>query len=167
MRASKCTLAHCALRLGLGWWAGLLPAAGLTFLCFAKEKVSKRKASQVPWPYRLPCATRIARGRAQTRYAQTSARPEPCAAALLSAANGLASPNIACACSLRSPCTRPRTIAAIATGGAEASPILKRQASFMNPFTTTATLTNLGEQTCTATSRTNATIRYKKSQIGC
>jgi hypothetical protein len=28
--------------------AGLAPAAGLTFLCFAKEKVSKRKASQ--WP---------------------------------------------------------------------------------------------------------------------
>ena len=56
---------------------------------------------------------------------------------------------------------------AFATGGAEASPILKRQASFMNPFTTTATFTNLGEQTCTATSRTNATIRYKKSQIGC
>ena len=28
-----------------------LPAAGLTFLCFAKEKVSKRKASQRPCPF--------------------------------------------------------------------------------------------------------------------
>jgi hypothetical protein len=85
---------------------GLAPAAGLTFLCFAKEKISKRKASQRPWPFGLPCATRVARGRAQTRYAQTSARPDPRTAALLSTANGQGSPNTACARSLRSPCTR-------------------------------------------------------------
>ena len=85
---------------------GLAPAAGLTFLCFAKEKISKRKASQRPWPFGLPCATRGARGRAQTRYAQTSARPDPRTAALLSTANGQGSPNTACARSLRSPCTR-------------------------------------------------------------
>ena len=83
-----------------------MPAAGLTFLCFAKEKISKRKASQRPWPCGLPCATRAARGRAQTRYAQTSARPDPVAAALLSTAYGPGSPNTACARSLRSPCTR-------------------------------------------------------------
>ena len=67
--------------------AGLAPAAGLTFLCFAKEKISKRKASQRPCPFGVPCATRAARGRAQTRYAQTSARPDPYAAALLSTAS--------------------------------------------------------------------------------
>ena len=82
------------------------PAAGLTFLCFAKEKISKRKASQRPCPCGVPCATRVARGRAQTRFAQTSARPDPVAAALLSTAYGPGSPNTACARSLRSPCTR-------------------------------------------------------------
>ena len=76
------------LAAGLLPAAGLAPAAGLTFLCFAKEKISKRKASQRPCPCGLPCATRAARGRAQTRYAQTSARPDPVAAALLSTANG-------------------------------------------------------------------------------
>ena len=105
-------------------FARVLPAAGLTFLCFAKEKVSKRKArvprqvsacwpsyflllrqkkvtkekaSQRPSPCGVPCATRGARGRAQTRYAQTSARPDPRAAALLSTADGLGAPNTACA----------------------------------------------------------------------
>ena len=60
------------LAAGLLPAAGLAPAAGLTFLCFAKEKISKRKASQRPWPCGLPCATRGARGRAQTRFAQTA-----------------------------------------------------------------------------------------------
>ena len=85
MRASK-RAAILRLRLGLGWWADILPAAGLTFICFAKEKVSKRKASPRPCPCGVPCATRIARGRAQARCAQTSARPDPYAAALLSTA---------------------------------------------------------------------------------
>ena len=80
------------LAAGLLPAAGLAPAAGLTFLCFAKEKISKRKASQRPCPFGVPCATRAARGRAQTRYAQTSARPDPAAAALLSTANGSGGP---------------------------------------------------------------------------
>jgi hypothetical protein len=76
------------------------------FSLLRQRKVSKRKASQRPCPYGVPCATRAARGRAQTRFAQTSARPDPRPAALLSTANGLASPKTACALSLRSPCTR-------------------------------------------------------------
>ena len=78
--------------------AGLAPAAGLTFLCFAKEKISKRKASQRPCPCGVPCATRIARGRAQTRFAQTSARPDPVAAALLSTAYGGGGPRVLVRC---------------------------------------------------------------------
>ena len=53
---------------------GLAPAAGLTFLCFAKEKISKRKASQRPWPYGLPCATR-AIAAAPTTATKTAAVP--------------------------------------------------------------------------------------------
>ena len=86
------------LAAGLLPAAGLAPAAGLTFLCFAKEKISKRKASQRPCPCGLPCATRAARGRAQTRYAQTSARPDPVAAALLSTAHGPGSPRVLVRC---------------------------------------------------------------------
>ena len=86
------------LAAGLLLAAWLAPAAGLTFLCFAKEKISKRKASQRPCPCGLPCATRAARGRAQTRYAQTSARPDPVAAALLSTANGLGGPRVLVRC---------------------------------------------------------------------
>ena len=75
------------------------------FLLHRQKKVSKEKASQRPCPYGVPCATRAARGRAQTRYAQTSARPDPAAAALLSTANGPGIPNTASAPSLRAPCT--------------------------------------------------------------
>ena len=70
-----------------------------------QKKVSKEKASQRPCPYGVPCATHAVRGRAQTRCAQTSARPDPASAALLSTANGLGSLNTASARSLRSPCT--------------------------------------------------------------
>ena len=76
------------------------------FLLLRQKKVTKEKASQRPCPFGVPCATRAARGRAQTRFAQTSARPNPVAAALLSTANGIRSPNTACARSLRSHCTR-------------------------------------------------------------
>jgi len=92
-------IAFCVwLDAGLLLAAGLAPAAGLTFLCFAKEKISKRKASQGPCPCGEPCATRATRGRAQTRYAQTSARPDPVAAALLSTAYGLGSPRVLVRC---------------------------------------------------------------------
>jgi hypothetical protein len=40
-----------------------------------------------------------------------------------------------------------------------------RQSSFLNPFTTTAKFTNLGEHTCTATSLSNAPIRHKKIKL--
>ena len=75
------------------------------FLLLRQKKVTKEKASQRPSPCGVPCSTRGARGRAQTRYAQTSARPDPRTAALLSTADGLGAPNTACARSLRSPCT--------------------------------------------------------------
>ena len=75
------------------------------FLLLRQKKVTKEKASQRPSPCGVPCATRGARGRTQTRYAQTSARPDPRTAALLSTADGLGAPNTACARSLRSPCT--------------------------------------------------------------
>ena len=68
------------------------------FSLLRQRKVSKRKASQRPCPCGVPCATRVARGRAQTRYAQTSARPDPAAAALLSTAYGLGSPRVLVRC---------------------------------------------------------------------
>jgi hypothetical protein len=56
-------------------------------LSFASPKESnQRKGEPKAVPYGVPCATRDARGRAQTRFAQTSARPDPHAAALLSTA---------------------------------------------------------------------------------
>ncbi len=69
------------LRRVSAWWPSY-------FLLLRQKKVTKEKASQRPRPYGLPCATRGARGRAQTRFAQTSARPDPRATALLSTANG-------------------------------------------------------------------------------
>ncbi len=145
----------------------LAPAAGLTFLCFAKEKISKRKASQRPCPCGVPCATRAARGWAQTRYAQTSARPDPCAAALLSTAYGSGRPRVLvrCAhiahacwrgasyCGCRRSCSCPCSC----TGARS------RAAPSPQPFTTTATFTNLGQPTRPATSRTNTGIRPKKT----
>ena len=76
------------------------------FLLLRQKKVTKEKASQRPWPYGLPCATRGARGRAQTRYAQTA--PALIRAPLRCSARPMAAggPNTACARSLRSPCTR-------------------------------------------------------------
>ena len=69
------------------WPVGRLVACRRPYFSLLRQrKVSKRMASQRPWPCGLPCATRAARGRAQTRYAQTSARPDPVAAALLSTA---------------------------------------------------------------------------------
>ena len=131
--------------------AGLAPAAGLTFLCFAKEKISKRKASQRPCPCGVPCATRAARGRAQTRYAQTSARPDPCATALLSTAYGLGGPRVLVRCA-------HLAHAGWRAAAAAAAPII-------NPFTTTASFPNSGQQTSNATSRTNTGIRPKKTKL--
>ncbi len=68
------------------------------FSLLRQRKVSKRKASQRPCPCGVPCATRAARGRAQTRYAQTSARPDPAAAALLSTAYGSGGPRVLVRC---------------------------------------------------------------------
>ena len=68
------------------------------FLLLRQKKVTKEKASRRPCPIGVPCATRAARGRAQTRYAQTSARPDPVAAALLSTAYGLGSPRVLVRC---------------------------------------------------------------------
>ena len=135
---------------------GLAPAAGLTFLCFAKEKISKRKSSQKPWPYGLPCATRAARGRAQTRYAQTSARPNPVAAALLSTAYGLGSPHVLVRCAhLAHPCWRAtRAIAAAPTTATKTAAVPTAAATpSPNPLTTTATFPNLGKQTRIAAPR--------------
>ena len=141
------------------------------FSLLRQRKVSKRKASQRPWPYGLPCATRVARGRAQTRYAQTSARPDPVAAALLSTAYGLRSPNTACARSLRLHCTRLLARCARQRGCSchskhtTASPTAAA-APNTHPFTTTATLTNLSEPTRIATFRVNTPIRPKKNKLG-
>ena len=135
---------------------GRAPAAGLTFLCFAKEKISKRKASQRPCPCGVPCATRAVRGRAQTRYAQTSARPDPVAAALLSTANGLGGPRVLVRCAhLAHACWRAARALAVVVAPAAAAPCT-------NPLTTTATFPNLGKQARTATYRTNTTVRRKK-----
>jgi hypothetical protein len=137
--------------------AGLAPAAGLTFLCFAKEKISKRKASQRPCPCGVPCATRAARGRAQTRYAQTSARPDPCATALLSTAYGLGRPRVLVRCAHIAHACR-RATRAIGVVVAAATPII-------NPFTSTASFPNSGQQTSNATSRTNTPFRPKTTKL--
>ena len=121
-----------------------------------QKKVTKEKASQRPCPCGLPCATRAARGRAQTRCAQTSARPDPVAAALLSTATwrggrvcSFAGAHIAHA-SWRA----GRAVAAAATTAAAPSP---------NPFATTASFTSLGKQTYTAAPRfKNTSPKLKK-----
>lgn len=64
--------------------AGIAPGGALTFFASPK-KVSKEKRAAVR-ALRVPCAARSGRGRVQTRFAQTSTRPDPPAAALLSPA---------------------------------------------------------------------------------
>ncbi len=146
------------------------------FLLLRQKKVTKEKASQRPCPCGVPCATRAARGRAQTRFAQTSARPDPHAAALLSTAYGPGVPNTACARSLRSPCTRrtrrdalraraQRRPLALAPRNAVPPPY-PHQAPSPNPLTTTASFPNRGQQTLTAASLTNTPIRPKKTKLG-
>jgi hypothetical protein len=150
--------------------AGLAPAAGLTFLCFAKEKVSKRKASQRPCPCGVPCATRAARGRAQTRFAQTSARPYPVAAALLSTANGSGGPRVLVRCAhLAHACWRAtRAIAAAPTTATKTAAVPTAAATpSPNPLTTTATFPNLGKQTRIAAPRFKKHLSKTKKQIGC
>ena len=119
-------------------------------------KVTKEKASQRPCPCGVPCATRIARGRAQTRYAQTSARPGPVAAALLSTANGLGSPRVLVRCAhIAHACSHAARDARAAAAAAPAQYAL----------TTTDSFTTGGAQTRTATSRTNIPIRRKKTKL--
>ena len=141
------------------------PVGRVTFFCFAKRKLTKEKASQRPCPFGVPCATRAARGRAQTRFAQTSARPDLVADALLSTAYGLGSPRVLVRCAHiahacwrgASYCGCRRSCSCSCTGARS------RAAPSPQPFTTTATFTNLGQQTRPATSRTNTGIRPKKT----
>ncbi len=144
------------------------------FLLLRQKKVSKEKASQRPWPCGLPCATRVARGRAQTRYAQTSARPDPRAAALLSTANGPGGPQYRvcsfAALTLHTLHTPGRATRAGAEPPASACAQERRAAAVSapspNPLTTTASFPNLGEQTRPATSRTNTPLRPKTTKLG-
>ena len=64
--------------------AGIAPGGALTFFASPK-KVSKERRAAVR-ALRVPCAARTGRGRVQTRFAQTSTRPDPPVAALLSPA---------------------------------------------------------------------------------
>ena len=64
--------------------AGIAPSGALTFFA-SQKKVSKERRAAVR-ALRVPCAARSGRGRVQTRFAQTSTRPDPPAAALLSPA---------------------------------------------------------------------------------
>ena len=151
--------------------AGLAPAAGLTFLCFAKEKISKRKASQRPCPCGVPCATRVARGRAQTRYAQTSARPDPVAAALLSMAYGGGGPRVLVrfAHLAHASWRAARAIVAAVTFGITSTNTTAPTAAatpIINPLTTTASFPNRGQQTRTATPRFKNTSPNQKNKIG-
>ena len=147
---------------------GRAPAAGLTFLCFAKEKISKRKASQRPWPCGLPCATRAVRGRAQTRYAQTSARPNPVAAALLSTANGKRGPRVLVRCAhLAHACWR-------AAGAAPQSPMpyaLCPMPYALCPMPQTIYYNRFVHQPGRTNPHRNATIQNpsprQKNKIGC
>jgi len=89
-------------------------------------------------------------GSGETRYAQTSARPDPAAAALLSTAYGLGSPRVLV------------RFAHLAHTGWRASRCYAA-ALTPHPLTTTASFTNRGNQTRTESSRTNTRIRRKKA----
>jgi hypothetical protein len=60
------------------------PRRATHFLLLRQEKVSKEKASLSQGRCAVPCAARGQRGRSQTRFAQTCARPYPLPPALLS-----------------------------------------------------------------------------------
>ena len=64
--------------------AGFAPGGALTFFASPKKVSQERRAAVSA--LRVPCAARSGRGRVQTRFAQTSTRPDPPAAALLSPA---------------------------------------------------------------------------------
>ena len=120
------------------------------FSLLRQRKVSKRKASRRPWPCGLPCATRAARGQAQTRFAQTCARPDPSAAALLSTAEW----QLEAACSfaganiVRS--SSRSGAAPIGAAPARAPPV---GTPTRQPLTTTAAHAHVGHQKRTATFR--------------
>ena len=82
---------------------GLLAA----LLSFASPKESNQRKGE-PKAVALRATLRYSRraGSGANSLRSNSARPDPRAAALLSTANGLGSPNTAFARSLRSPCTR-------------------------------------------------------------
>ena len=151
--------------------SGLFACRRPYFSLLRQRKVSKRKASQRPCPFGVPCATRIARGRAQTRCAQTSARPHPVAAALLSTAYGkwgsACCYRWGCSGSSSRNCSRNCNCIHHLSHSTNQSRNRSRAAPGAKPFTATASSTNPGEQTRTATSRTNTPIKIGKNQIGC
>ncbi len=60
------------------------PRQASSFLLLRQKKGTKEKASRRQGRCAVPCAARCQRGRAQTRFAQTGARPDPLSPALLS-----------------------------------------------------------------------------------
>ncbi len=142
------------------------------FLLLCQKKVTKEKASQRPCPFGVPCATRTARGRAQTRYAQTSARPDPCAAALLSTAYGSGGPRVLVRCAhIAHACWRAAcAVVAAATFGITSKTTTVPTAAAApspHPLTTTASFANLGQQTRPAALRFKILIPNAINQIGC
>jgi len=151
---------------------GLAPAAGLTFLCFAKEKISKRKASQRPCPCGVPCATRAARGRTQTRYAQTAPAlirsPLRCSARPMAQEARIPRVLVRCAhlahASRRAARAVVAAVASATTSKTTTAPTAAAVPS-TNPLTTTASFPNSGQQTSNASSRTNTPFRPKKTKL--
>ena len=83
--AGSCAGLRAPLVLCLVLLAGGCPAAS-NFLLLRQKKVTKEKATRSLGPYaslRATCGARLRRGLAQTRFAQTSAIPDPPTSALL------------------------------------------------------------------------------------
>ena len=133
------------------------PVGRVTFFCFAKRKLTKEKASQRPCPFGVPCATRAARGRAQTRFAQTA--PALIRSPLRCSARPMAWGVRVCSFAALTLHTLAVTLRA-------ARALLPQPHQSQCALTTTATFTNLRKQTHTATCRTNTPIQPKKTKLG-
>ncbi|KAF1022681.1 MAG: hypothetical protein GAK30_01054 [Paracidovorax wautersii] len=67
---------------------GCAPGSAPTFLASPRKVGKRRRPNWRAWLRQVPCAARWGRGHAQTRFAQTSACPDPSPPALLSPPDG-------------------------------------------------------------------------------
>ncbi len=138
------------------------------FSLLRQRKVSKRKASQRPWPLQGCPALLAARGVGR-KLATLKQAPalDPRPAALLSTANGLGDSVCSFAALTLHTLHTPRRASRASAGACawESRPSTVSAPS-PNPLTTTASFPNRGQQTRTATSLTNTPIRRKTTKLG-